>query len=282
MNSQKQNQPCLWAKGIFAHVALLIGVVLPLGLWAQGADKPPFYVIQASEDLSLKGGGPLEPGQELSIDAVLVFGSPEATGHVIFPGQGRFVLAVQEAGTFVLAQTLRRGGSQTKGKSQNGGPATAEHHFGSGNYLLFADEVRIGVDTRLRPLGPDQFYVLKYAYEDEPLELRLPAEADTLILRRTDLLGENGRETKRLSPIELHYVSGPGQAPALVATFRLREPQTEMLRTELRLIAEVLEITQTPRPEIQRELAEFVVDAYGRFDPKGFTQWVERQKLLAD
>lgn len=235
-------------------------------------------VIDAKTDQVVRRGSKLTTADKLK------YSSKNDMIAAISPTKGRIIIKPdqkkQKKGSellFVIKDIYlpMKGNAMTRsvgGKMGFANAAIIKAYFQQNAFLLLPNENRIAFDEEEFPLNEDSFFFIRYdyAFDDEPVNKKLPHEGKEVIIRKRDLLTVEDRNihSNDASNFVLFYVRD-GEAVGLTA-LNFYFPERNELQSELKIIKE----SGVENP--WAEASAYAQEAYGNYDVEALKAFFDK------
>lgn len=235
--------------------------------------------IQAQEYKVLKviggidyksSGDPMQTGDQYNEKQELKYKSNQSKAFLFHPSAGRKVLAEQN-GTMGLTPAMANVSSRA-GALVN---ALDVQKYFSGNVLVLGKS-EVEIPEGVYPQDEGHFFHLEYAYSEETIQKKLPAEGNKLILDAQAIFMIDGTKMAipESSPVKLWYRDASKGESVLISEFVLVTPSEDQTKEEIDLL--LADRTSTDDAFTNDAMA-YLTEAYGKIEKSTLQAWLSQQ-----
>ena len=231
-----------------------------------------YKVIKVSGEIEIiKTGQDLESGVIFEESEKLDFKTKASRATVINPKKGRMILSYDETSPNKSSYLPPMGNISTRG-----GVITniidLKNHFNGDLVLLNKIELSIPIEDF--KMDEENFFFIKYLYNDEEINKKLSYEDTKLIISKSDLYMIDGSpiEIPESKNMRLYYMNNGSHS--FIAEFVMVAPDDKSLKDEIEIIID--EMKDKSKEEKITEVNSFIIDFYGKVDIDDVTEWLEK------
>lgn len=239
----------------------------------------PFKVISVNgEIIATKAKVTLENGVEVNSDDNFDFRRPNSRAAMINAERGRIVLTEQNAADAFSRAAFAPAMSSVSSRS-GAVSSIAELQSVFTDKMLIIDEIEVQVGQELFPMEDQKFFFIRYSYNNEIINKRLPFKGDILKIDKDELYVVDGKpisspDTKEVS---LYYHKKTDDKPEsiLIASFEPVFVSGESLKPEVKII--INEFDGQPNEKVLAEIYDYLKSFYGNVDRTHLETWLKKE-----
>lgn len=238
----------------------------------------PFKVITVNgEIIATKANVTLQNGVEVYSDDNFDFVKPNSRAAMINSEKGRIVLTQQNAADAFSKAAFAPAISAVSSRSGSMASQSDLKNF-FGDKLLVIDKLDVEIGADLYPMNDDAFFFVRYSYNGETINKRLPFTANVLTIKKDDIFAVDG------TPIEipegelnLYYYKKGTETPesVLVSSFSAIFVNSTQIKPEVELI--ISEFKGKPQDFIVGQVYDYLTSFYGSIDKKNLEGWMKAE-----
>jgi hypothetical protein len=278
---------------IFLRLFFCLLCGLPLLALAQ--TKEIYRVVKVRGNIQHKTlKRPIAVGDAITPQDQLQFSNPQAAAVIMSNKRGRFTLQALPAKAGTPAQNLwtfvktvmlpvksngllsTRGGTEPEGIVSD-----LQDYFGQENFFFIGTPAHIRVSQKVYPLQKNQYFVYRYEYRGKPVNKRIDASQDTLILDEDRLYSVEGKHLMLPDSVkaQIFYLKSQEEA-SLITTFTPVFISESQLKRDIKLVLDLLRPEKLAPKQLKDQLYQHVTDLYGKTDLHLFDAWLTRNFSL--
>lgn len=248
--------------------------VCPLILQGQN-----YRVIKVNgQIIYVQTGQSMNQGDEFEQEENLSFGSPVSRAAVINPEKGRFILTSENYNDFADGKSNflpAINNLSTRGGAINN-LIDLQNEFTDA--LVILNRATYHINPYRFPMDEESFFFIRYTYNGEEINKKLPFEDKTLIIDKSDLLNvDNVPIDNPDDPTMKLFYLKEGD-PTYISEFQLVQPDEKGLKEEAGIILNELE--GEPYNRKVNEVISHIIDFYGKPDNDDVIGWLEEELAL--
>ncbi len=257
-----------------ATVILFTVFILNFSLIDKSIKAENYTVIKVDGKITI-----IESGKDLSTGVLffkndkLSFATPESRAAVISSVGGRFVLVPNaksgKASNLLpaMSNVATRAGSLLN-------TLNIINYFGEDFLLL--DSLDINISSKEFVMDNQNFFYLKYIYNEDTIAKKLKYNDNTLILSAKDIYTIDGNEMiiPEEGKVSLYYTRGSTNKGVFLTSFNLITPKKETLVSELTIINKAL--NKKSNEDKVDEFHAYLNEFYGNVQRKNIANWVKQ------
>ncbi len=255
----------------------IIAFLIAIPLMLQGQN---YRVIKVNgQIIYVQTGQSMNQGDEFEQEENLSFGSPSSRAAVINPEKGRYILTSGNYEDFSTGKSNflpAINNLSTRGGAINN-IIDLQNEFSDAMVLL--NRATYHINPYRFPMDEENFFFIRYTYNDEEINKKLPFEDKTLIIDKSNLLTvDNAFIEKPDDPVmKLFYLKK--ENPTYISEFQLVQPDRAALKEEAGILLDELE--GEPYNRKVNEVISHIIDFYGKPDNDDVIGWLEKEFGLA-
>lgn len=250
-----------------------IGWVL-MGILSVPVLAQDYHVLQVKGSVRKTSGVQVKPGEVISQNDKLAFGSADDAVAVVNPKLGRFIIKPGPAagnGEFLtmVKDAVTPGIKKLSTRSAVIGNVVDFQTFFQDPWVIL-DQLVVKVSTVAFPLSPESFFFIRYRLNDEEINKKLKFSGDTIIIFRDELFSVDDAPIDPHQAKEqrlFHFHSGKAH---FISNVSLIAPDLNSLRGELQALARSLD---RKKFDVAEESKLYITEFYGKVMPYDFTHW---------
>lgn len=239
----------------------------------------PFKVITVNgEIIATKANLTLQNGVEVNSDDNFDFRKPNSRAALINSERGRVVLTEQNAADAFTRAAFAPAMSSVSSRSGAVSTMAALQSIFT-DKMLIIDEIEIQVGNELFPMEDQKFFFIRYTYNNETINKRLPFTGETLKVSKDELFVVDGKPIS--SPdskiVSLYYHKKTDNNPEsiLIKSFEPLFVAGESLKPEVKIIID--EFKGQPNEKILAEIYSYLNSFYGNIDRTHLECWLSKE-----
>lgn len=237
----------------------------------------PFKVITVNgEIVAVKANVTLQNGLEVLSNENFDFKKPNSRAVMINSERGRIVLTEQNAtDAFSKAAFAPAISAVSSRSSSMVSQADIKNYFS--NKLLVLDKLEVKIGSDLYPLNENSFFFVRYTYNGETINKRLPFKENVLFINKADIYTVDGKaiEMPDKNEISLYYYRKGSETPesVFISNFMPIFVKTNDIKPEVSIIID--EFKGKPTDQIIGEVYDYLTSFYGSIDKSDVEKWVK-------
>lgn len=242
----------------------------------------PFKVITVNgEIVATKANVTLENGIEVNSDDNFDFRKPNSRAAMINSERGRVILTEQNAADAFSRAAFAP--SMSSVSSRSGAVSSIvelQNIFTSKMVIIDKIDLQVGADYF--PMEEQKFFFIRFTYNNETINKRLPFKGDVLSIEKSELYVVDGNpipapDTKELA---LYYHRRTDDKPEsiLISTFEPIFLNGESIKAEVKIIVD--EFEGQPSDKVLAEVYDYLSSFYGSIDRAHLEQWLKKEFKL--
>jgi len=145
--------------------------------------------------------------------------------------------------------------------------------------VLIIEKLYLKIGTDIFPLGDQNFFFIRYTYNDETINKKLSFVGDTLIIDKKEVFTIDGKmiECEENKEFSLYYYSKDEEKTEslLIGSFEPVFVGNEQLKPEIDIIFE--EFKDKPFDVILAEVYDYLNSFYGKIDKGYLEAWLKKE-----
>ena len=242
----------------------------------------PFKVITVNgEIIATKANVTLENGVEVNSDDNFDFRRPNSRAAMINSERGRIVLTEQNAADAFSRAAFAPAMSSVSSRS-GAVSSLSELQSVFTNKMLIIDEIDLQVGAELFPMEDQKFFFIRYSYNNETINKRLPFKGDVLTIDKDELFVVDGKPIPGpdSKEVTLYYHKKTDDTPEsiLITSFEPIFVSSESLKPEVKIIID--EFQGEPTEKVLAEVYDYLSSFYGNVDRTHLECWLKKEFKL--
>jgi hypothetical protein len=238
----------------------------------------PFKVITVNgEIVAVKANVTLENGLEVYSDDNFDFRKPNSRAAMINSERGRIVLTEQNAAEAFSKAAFAPAISSISARGSAFSVADLQGIFEDKVLIIEKMEVKVGSD--IFPMMDQNFFFIRYKYNDETINKKLPFRTDTLIIDKNELFTIDGKsiESPDIKEFNIYYYSKNDDKTEslLINTFEPIFVTSDQIKPEIDIIID--ELYGKPFETVLAEVYDYLNSFYGKIDKDCLSAWLKKQ-----
>jgi len=233
-----------------------------------------YKVIKVSGTIILeKDKSFLKRGSLFKDNDKLKFKTTNARAAVLKPGKGRFILKPNNSNTMYARANLTPSMNNISSRGTGITSSIDLNKYFTGNFVILNQSV-IKINLEQYEMNDENFFYIRYYYNNEEVNKKLSHRGDTLIIEKVDLFLVDGAPIpdSNIKNMKLYYRTQSTKESQLISSFQPVFPNTEELKQEVEMILKEIE-NQTER-EKNIEVINYINEMYGKIDTYNVEYWI--------
>ncbi len=244
-----------------------------------------YTVIQVTGQIKLKKSGQiLARGNKISSADQLVFLTRDAVAACFASDQGRVTLRLDpqqpKTGDEFLAYVKgsivpAKGALMTRAGGAIKNQIEWDNYFAGGPFLILGT-TKVNVSEKAWPMNDSTFFFIRFEYEGEQVNKKLPGDGEKLIISAEQILlvDEKPVDASKISLYEIYYYDAAAQKSLLMSKFQPVFANGKDLIEEVNSLLELLRGYELPEEKLRGEVEAYLSEYYGKTDPEALTEWL--------
>ncbi len=242
----------------------------------------PFKVITVNgEIVAVKANVTLQNGLEVLSNENFDFKKPNSRAAMINSERGRIVLTEQNANDAFSKAAFAPAISAVSSRSSTMINQADIKNFFS-DKLLVLDKLEVKIGSDLYPLNENNFFFVRYIYNGETINKRLPFKGNMLFVNKADIYTVDGKtiEPPDKNEMNLYYYRKGSETPesVFISSFTPIFVRTNDIKPEIAIIID--EFKGKPTDQIIGEVYDYLTSFYGSIDKAMVEKWVKAEFAL--
>ena len=234
-----------------------------------------YRVIKVNGSILLKAKGiSLETGTVFKENEDLLFRTEDATAAVINSQKGRLVLTSSNHDLSSAKSNYLPSMYNISSRGARLLTASDISNYFSGRIAVF-EKQSTQVDNVAFPLDRNNFFFLRYKYNGEEINKKLPVEGNSFIIEKTNLLTVDGLSIPRADNTKIKLFYRRGKESVFLSEFDLIFPDMDQLTKETEII--LGEIKNKSREQKIQEVGSYITEMYGKIPSEDLSAWLEKR-----
>ncbi|MEZ4936476.1 MAG: hypothetical protein R2799_02675 [Crocinitomicaceae bacterium] len=224
----------------------------------------------------VKTGSSMKMGDEFAPTTSLKFATAESRAAIISRIKGRFILTQGGSGDRSNLLPAMNNISSRAGALLN--IIDLQNHF-QGNYVILGRmALTIGQDAF--PMDNDHFFYLRFDYDGESINKKLPVEEGKLVLDRKDIfkIDDKAIDGAKIKEMTLYYRDNAKKTSTKINSFNPVFPDIDLLKDELKII--IAEYSDKDSDKKKSEITSYINEFYGKPDKDNLAEFLEKEFQL--
>ncbi len=221
----------------------------------------------------VKSGSSMKMGDVFAPATNLKFATAESRAAIISKIKGRFILTAGKSGQRSNLLPAMNNISSRAGALLN--IIDLQNHF-QGKYVILGNmKLTIGKDAF--PMDKDHFFYLRYDYEGESINKKLPVEDGKLVLNRDDIYKVDGEsiDGTKVKEMTLFYRDNAKKTSSKINSFNPVFPDIKLLKEELNII--ISEYSDKDADKKKSEITSYINEFYGKPDKDNLAEFLKKE-----
>jgi hypothetical protein len=262
---------------------MLFCLILIFSIFSSQGRVEEYYIVQTKGDIIVnKSGQVLKKGDKVKAEEIIEFRPADAKAVVISSRKGTLILqkpqhpSKKDGELLYMVKSSLLSSSGTLGTRDGliSSIADLKNYLTRDNFIVL-ETAKISINTQAIPLSKDQYFFIRYSYQDQLINKKLEHSAPYLLIDR-NVLSVDGQKIPADScqNFTIYYRNQVINESVAVTKFTLFFPDMDNLNAEAKLIIDVLHKGGKINEYIVREVNNFIKEAYGRPSEEDFSSWI--------
>lgn len=259
---------------------LLLFSIFTLTLSAQD-----YTIIQVNGTIKVKRtNAVLKRGDKIKADDQLIFQTKDAVAAAFSSGKGRITLRLDpqtpKTGDEFLAYVKSsvvpaKGALMTRAGGAIKNRIEWDNYFAKGPYLVLPN-TKVNISEKAWPMNDSTFFFLRYEYEGEQINKKLPTANGKLVLSGDHILlvDDEPVDAESISGHTIYHYHAGTQESVKMSEFEPVFADEKELVEEVKSLVELLRGYNVEEDKLRGEVEAFLVEYYGKPDPETLTEWL--------
>lgn len=259
---------------------------------SKGIQAQSYYVLHVEGTITLEDSGvPIKVGDKVSSEASLIFENDKAKAIVMGRKQGRQLLSplfsdgvkgTKKSGTEELVVLLnevlhpmQKIDMKMSSRKSPTGEKKLRTFFGEEKFVVIGKSIPIRLDYSFYPLDKIDIVLSYYTSDGKTVMDTLPTLPHNVILLHQDSIYK-GVDPKLVTDNKFEKLQKYGSMTGLETEIEsLVFLEEDYLRKQVDVLKHFYRLS--PRKELYKEIALFVMEAYGKVDQDHLFDWLDKQ-----
>jgi hypothetical protein len=212
----------------------------------------------------------LKPGDTMSADEKIEFGTADAMAAVLHPEKGKYVLKTTSPDNsskndliYLISNVLSpvSGNMSTRSGGINN-VLDFRKYFEEGPFVWAGNVLKIEVSENNFPINASHFFFLNYSYQGEEINKKLKSEKAKIIFERNEVFKIDGQpvDEDEVNNYKLFYYNSINEQSSLVANI-------DFVFVEQNVLEYIYEAYDKYEKEPLTSIAGLFTEMYGKCDP---------------
>jgi hypothetical protein len=233
--------------------------------------------------LTQKTQTPLKIGMKIENHEQLLFKTTDASLIVSNQNRGRFIIkspsqknAKGELVAFAKDVVLPFTGNTNLSTRGNGAPIRYfNEYLGDTTFYIIGSKLEFEVDHTKYAISPNQFFQLRYQWNDSTKVVKLPHTNNQVVLDGEKLFGNSSPKIANPQKFELFWVVVRPRSVEKLAVFYPKFLDEETLKAEYTVLFDLIANQRLSESEYHKHIYGYFQDVYGKTDENALTNWLE-------
>lgn len=221
----------------------------------------------------VKSGSSMKMGDVFAPATTLRFATAESRAAIISKIKGRFILTQGKGGQRSNLLPAMNNISSRAGALLN--IIDLQNHF-QGKYVILG-EMKLTIGKDAFPMDKDHFFYLRYDYEGETINKKLPVEDGKLVLERDEIYKVDGEgiDGTKVKEMTLFYRDNEKKTSSKINSFNPIFPDIKLLKEELNII--ISEYSDKDGDKKKSEITSYINEFYGKPDKDNLAEFLKAE-----
>lgn len=217
------------------------------------------------------------PGEKIKASDQLEFSSEDALALVISDEKGKFTLRMPEKDMFGDDEMLAYADaaiSPVESRSQlsmrafaQTGISDLQEYFGENYFNVIGDQLSVKLDNEKHPLSENIYFTLDFVAGDDEKSVRIKNDGQQITLRKADIMNEvTGNLKDTINDVAVYKYDLNSKSLVNISNINIAFIDKQALKNEFMAIISVLKDKNMDSKEMNKYLASYFVDVYGKTD----------------
>lgn len=223
----------------------------------------------------VKSGSSMKMGDVFAPSTSLKFKTNESRAAVISKIKGRFILTQGASGARSNLLPAMNNISSRAGALLN--IIDLKNHF-QGKYVILG-EMLLTIGKDAFPMDDKHFFFLRFDYNGEVINKRLPIKDGKLVLNRDEIYKIDGKAIEGdVKEMTLYYRDNEKKANNKINSFNPVFPDISLLKDELNII--ISEYSEKDADKKKSEITSYINEFYGKPDKDNLAEFLKKEFSL--
>lgn len=219
----------------------------------------------------IKTGSSMKMGDVFAPSTSLKFATAESRAAIISKIKGRFILTAGKSGDRSNLLPAMNNISSRAGALLN--IIDLKNHF-QGKYVILG-KMKLTIGKDAFPMDKNHFFYLRFDYNGETINKKLPVEDGKLVLDRKEIYKIDGKaiEDAKIKEMTLYYRDNAKKTSTKINSFNPVFPDVDLLKQELNII--ISEYSEKDADKKKSEITSYINEFYGKPDKDNLAEFLK-------